>query len=161
MGGLCPQEVADRMALRELVYAYAQAVDNRRPEEFRALFCEDGELVLPHPAGGEHRALVLDGSDGWARAFAVVAPYTATNHFVGNHLVSINGDDATGQTYCLAHELYDRDGTSRMVVRCIRYADSFRRVAGSWRFRTRKLAVDWLDDRALVPPPTDMRRSTR
>jgi SnoaL-like protein len=154
-------QVADRLALRDLVYAYAHAVDNRLPNRFRALFCGDGQLVLPHPAGGDHAALVFDGSDGWARAFAILAPCTATTHFVGNQLVSISGDSATGETHCLAHEHYERDGANRMLVRCVRYADSYRRVADAWLFHRRELTIDWVDDRALVAPPAGQFASSR
>ncbi|WP_370942304.1 nuclear transport factor 2 family protein [Amycolatopsis sp. cg5] len=148
-------EVADRLALRALVDSYAYAVDNRQPEQFAELFCADGCLVMPHPAGRDRTKLVFDGSDGWARAFAILAPFNATTHFVGNHLVSITGDDATGETYCLAHELYDKDGAQRMIVRCVRYTDSYVRVGGEWFFRTRDLSVDWLDDQVLHAPSGD------
>ena len=147
------------MALRDLAYAYAHAIDNRLPGRFGSLFCDDGELVLPRPGGGS--PVVLDGRDGWKRAFAVLAPYSSTSHFVGNQLVTITGDSATGETNCLAHELYDRDGVSRMLVRCVRYADSFLRVDGVWLFRRRMLTIDWLDDRELAEPSADLFRGAR
>jgi hypothetical protein len=147
-------EAADRIALRALVDSYAHVLDNRLRTRFATLFCEDGRLVLPHPAGRDRPQFVFDGRDGWARAFAVLAPFDTTVHFVGNHLVSIEEDAATGETYCLAHELYDRGGTRRMTVRSVRYLDSYRRIAGRWFFRVRELVVDWVDDRALTAPPT-------
>ncbi|WP_190812834.1 nuclear transport factor 2 family protein [Saccharopolyspora pogona] len=147
-------EVSDRIALRELVDSYAYVLDNRLQKKFGTLFCAEGRLVVPHPAGGDRPKLVFDGGDGWARAFALLAPFTATVHFVGNHLVSIGGDDATGETYCLAHELYDHDGVGRMIVRCVRYTDTYLRVAGKWFFHTRELTIAWISDQALIPPPS-------
>lgn len=95
---------------------------------------------------------MLDGRDGWARALAVLEPCRVTTHFVGNHLVRLAGDSATGETYCLAHEIYPADGPDRMRVRSIRYRDTYRRTNGSWLFARRELTIDWTEDRVLRSP---------
>jgi hypothetical protein len=154
------RELVDRVALRELVDAYAHAVDRRRPDLFAGLFHQDGRLIVPHPGGDGHKPIVLDGRQGWEHAFAAVAPFTVTSHFVGNHLVRLAGDSATAETYCLAHEVYGpQDGADRMQVRLIRYADTCVRHRGRWLFRTRELHVDWHDDRALGAPRDRLRRT--
>lgn len=141
--------LADRVALRELVDLYAYAVDRREPRLFATLFTEDGELVVNPATGGE--PFVLDGRDGWARAFTVVAPFTVTGHFVGNHLVRTAGDRARGETYCLVHEVYQAAGGPRIQLRFVRYADAYVRHDGRWLFRSRILHFDWHDDRVLGP----------
>jgi len=143
------QDLHDRVELRQLVDTYAYALDRRMAELFGSLFAADGELVLLR-AGG--RDLVFDGRDGWARALAVLEPCRVTTHFVGNHLVRLDGDSATGETYCLAHEIYPTDGADRMRVRSIRYRDSYRRTEGSWLFTRRELTIDWTEDRVLRSP---------
>lgn len=154
------RELVDRIALRELVDAYAHAVDRRRPDLLAELFHEDGQLIVPHPAGGGRGPIVLDGRHGWEHAFAAVAPFSVTGHFVGNHLVRLAGDRATAETYCLAHEVYQpRDETARMQLRLIRYTDTCARHRGRWLFRTRELQIDWHDDRALGAP-RDLFRQT-
>jgi hypothetical protein len=154
------RELVDRISLRELVDAYAQAVDRCRPDLLEQLFLEDGQLIVPHPAGDGRKPIVLDGRHGWERAFAAVAPFTVTGHFVGNHLVRLAGDSATAETYCLAHEVYEPRGeTARMQLRLIRYTDTCVRHRGRWLFRTRELHVDWHDDHALGAP-RDLFRQT-
>jgi SnoaL-like domain len=142
-------EAADRLALRELVDTYAHAVDHRLPDLFAGLFHESGQLVLNHPTDPERPPVVFDGARGWEHAFAAVVPFTVTTHFVGNHLVRLDGDYATGSTCCLVHEVYDSADGPRMQLRMARYADTYTRHKGRWVFRTRILQFDWHDDRAL------------
>ncbi|WP_328840642.1 nuclear transport factor 2 family protein [Streptomyces europaeiscabiei] len=146
------RDLRDRMDLRQLVDTYAHALDRRMAELFASLFDEGGELVLVRPADSGRAPLVLDGRDGWARALAVLEPCRVTTHFVGNHLVRLAGDGATGETYCLAHEIYPADGPDRMRVRSIRYRDTYRRANGSWLFARRELTIDWTEDRVLRSP---------
>jgi len=140
---------ADRVALRELVDLYAYAVDRREPQLFATLFTEDGRLVVHPAAGGE--PLLLDGRNGWTDAFQIVAPFTVTSHFVGNHLVRTAGDQAGGETYCLVHEIYQAGDGPRIQLRLVRYADVYARRGGRWLFQTRELRFDWHDDRPLGP----------
>ncbi|NEC84584.1 nuclear transport factor 2 family protein [Streptomyces sp. SID12501] len=143
----------DRQDLRRLVDTYASALDRQNPKLFASLFDEDGELVLNPPAGTSCPPLVLDGRDGWASVLSVLAPCVVTTHFVGSHTVRLAGDSASGETDCLAHEMYAAHAdAARMRVRSIRYRDSYRRTTGAWRFIRRELTVDWTEDRVLTPP---------
>ncbi|MDX3613222.1 nuclear transport factor 2 family protein [Streptomyces europaeiscabiei] len=146
------QEVRDRLDLRRLVDTYASALDRRSTELFASLFDEDGELVLNRPSGTGRPPRVFDGRDGWASALSVLESCVVTTHFVGNHTVRLAGDSATGETYCLAHEIRPAEAVHRLRVRSIRYQDSYRRTAGRWRFARRILTVDWTEDRVLVSP---------
>ncbi|WP_329222655.1 nuclear transport factor 2 family protein [Streptomyces sp. NBC_01485] len=153
-------EIADRIALRELVDTYAHAVDHRLPDLFSTLFHPGGRLIVPHPAGGSRPPIVLEGHHGWEHAFAAVAPFAVTSHFVGNHLVRLEGDSATARTSCLVHEIYrPATGAARMQLRLISYADTCVRHEGRWLFRTRALHVDWHDDRALGAPRNPFRET--
>ncbi|MER6156507.1 nuclear transport factor 2 family protein [Streptomyces sp. NPDC001868] len=146
------QDVRDRLDLRLLVDTYASALDRRSTRLFASLFDEDAELIMNLPPGTGRRPLVFDGRDGWASALSVLEPCVVTTHFVGNHTVTLSGDSATGETYCLAHEIRPAEAGHRMRVRSIRYRDSYRRTAGRWRFARRVVTVDWTEDRVLVSP---------
>ncbi|NEA66182.1 nuclear transport factor 2 family protein [Streptomyces sp. SID12488] len=143
----------DRQDLRRLVDTYASALDRQNPKLFASLFDEDGELVLNFPTGTGRPPLVLDGRDGWAGELSVLAPCVVTTHFVGSHTVRLAGDSASGETDCLAHEMYADDAeAARLRVRSMRYRDSYRRARGVWRFTRRELTVDWTEDRVLSLP---------
>lgn len=128
-------QLADRLAIRELAERYARAVDRRDWELARALFSDDAVLVGPR--------FELVGRDAILRGLRSVERYRATFHAVTNQLVEIGGDEASGETYCLASHLFERDGVARKLDWGIRYQDRFRRVDGAWRIARRELVVDF------------------
>jgi hypothetical protein len=79
----------------------------------------------------------------------VVERFSATFHAVHNQLVELDGDRASGETYCIASHLYERDGRQRKLDWGIRYQDLYVRSEGAWRFARRELCVDWEQDLPL------------
>ena len=142
--------VVDRVALRDLVDAYARAVDRRDVSAVAALFTADGRLVSRlHDTGGD-APIVRQGHDEITAALtAGLDRYLLTTHVVGGQVVTIDGDRATGDTVCLAHHVYEKGGARRMLVMAVRYADIYARQAGGWGFAERQLTLDWREDRAL------------
>jgi hypothetical protein len=74
-----------------------------------------------------------------------------TTHFNGQSTVTLNGDRATGESYCLAHHLYTEDGERKLMVASLRYLDTFAKVDGTWLFAERRLYVDWTETRLSHP----------
>jgi hypothetical protein len=71
-------------------------------------------------------------------------------HFVGQSTVlSLTGDQATGEAYTLAHHLTIDGEKRRLMIAALRYADTFVKKDGAWLFAERRLYVDWLEERAL------------
>jgi hypothetical protein len=141
--------VRDRLELRQLVDTYAQAVDRRMATLLSSLFSDDGLLVIRRRHRVDRPPLTFGAHDGWAGALSVLERCVITTHFVGNQIVRLSGDRATGETYCLAHEIYPGDGTERLLVRAVRYQDSYSRAEGRWRFTRREVTVDWVEERVL------------
>jgi hypothetical protein len=83
--------------------------------------------------------------------FADLNRYRATTHFNGQSTIALDGDRATGESYCLAHHLFTEDGERRLMVASLRYHDTFRKLAGAWLFAERKLYVDWTETRSSSP----------
>jgi SnoaL-like protein len=65
--------------------------------------------------------------------------------------VSLDGDRATGHTYCLAHHVYSEDGERKLMVAALRYRDAFVKHSGTWLFSERRLILDWAEVRELRP----------
>jgi SnoaL-like domain len=148
---ITPEEIADRLAIRELIDAYAHFADRRQPDEQAALYDDDARtLVYSDPAASEP-AQVLTGHAEHAEGFRVLSQYTATMHFNGQSTIELDGDRATGETYTLAHHLLDTDEGRTLLVLFIRYEDSFVKRDGTWRFAERKLLIDWSDSRPSHP----------
>jgi SnoaL-like protein len=82
--------------------------------------------------------------------FADLNKYEATTHFVGqSSILTLAGDHATGEAYCLAHHVTVDGDQRRLMVASLRYLDTFVKRDGSWLFAERLLYVDWVDERAL------------
>jgi SnoaL-like domain len=143
---------ADHRAIRALIDAYAHFADRRRPEEQAALYAEDGRTFVYHgdPSTSEP-VQVLVGRAEHAEGFKVLSQYVATTHFNGQNTVTLDGDRATGETYCLAHHLLETDGSRTLIVMSIRYEDTFVKQGGTWLFAERKLIIDWTDTRSSQP----------
>ena len=143
--------LADRMALRDLVQRYARGVDRRDAALLDSLFVDDAEMLVFQDPGSTEPTSTIRGRRELGRITKVVTRYLSTTHFIGNHLVDLAGDTATGETYCLAYHVYDGgDGERRMLVWSIRYEDRYVRHGGAWRFAQRRLIVDWTHDHPLV-----------
>lgn len=151
---MAPDEgrLADRIALRELVERYAQAVDQRDIDTVVNLFTEDGVLLSHLMPGTEETPLERRGHDQLRRSMELgLARYTSTTHVIATQVVDLAGDDASGTTTCLAHHVYAGDESGeRLLVMAICYRDRYRRQHGSWRFAERRLELQWSDDRPLT-----------
>ncbi len=144
------QMTADRMALRDLVDTYAHHVDRGDAEAVAALFTADGRLVSALHNAADGAPIVRRGRDAIAAALiAGLDRYVTTTHVVGGQVVTIDGDEATGGTVCLAHHVYDNVGGRRMLVMAVRYTDTFVRQPGGWAFAERQLHLDWRHDQAM------------
>lgn len=71
-------------------------------------------------------------------------------HFNGQSTISLDGAHATGETYCLAHHLFESHDGRELILMSIRY-DTFMKKDGSWQFAERRLIIDWTDKRPSVP----------
>ena len=141
-------EMADRLAIRALIDAWAHCADRRQPNEQAGLFAPDGTIAVyaEDPVTSEP-IQSLTGHAAMAEAFKVLSGYDVTTHFTGQSSVRLDGDQATGETYCLAHHLWIENGTRTLMVMSIRYLDTFVRQNGHWLFAERVLVVDWTDKR--------------
>ena len=141
--------VSDRLELADLAYAYAAALDERDVAGFAALFTEDAHLGVYEP-DAELPLLGYDGRTEIAQAVGLLDPYGETMHVVSNHRVEVDGDQASGVVYCLAHHNTVRDGAPHNLVMTIRYHDRYRRTGDGWRFTHRKIVRFWNELRPLL-----------
>ena len=147
---ISPEEAADRLAIRELVEAYAHCADRRDANGQMALFTADTHFAVYMNAKDPTPSQELHSRDALAPVFADLNKYDATTHFVGQStILTLTADRPTGEAYCLAHHVTVDDGKRRLMLASLRYLDTFVKIDGSWLFRERRLYVDWLEQRAL------------
>jgi len=147
---ISPAEAADRLAVRELIDAYAHCADRRDAKGQMSLFTADTHFVVFMNAKERKPTWELRSRDALAPVFADLNKYDATTHFVGQSTIfSLTNDKATGEAYCLAHHVTVVEGKRRLMVASLRYVDSFVKQDGGWLFAERQLYVDWTEERAI------------
>jgi hypothetical protein len=144
-------EAADRLAIRELVEAYAHCADRRDAKGQMSLFTADTHFVVYMNAKDPTPSQELHSREALAPVFAELNKYDATTHFIGQSTIfALTGDRATGETYCLAHHVTVDAGRRRVMLASLRYLDEFVKTDGAWLFAERRLYVDWLEERTLL-----------
>ena len=147
---ISPNEAADRLAIRELVEAYAHCADRRDAKGQMALFTADTHFVVFMKAKDPTPSQELHSREALAPVFAELNKYDATTHFVGQSTIfTLTADQATGEAYCLAHHVTVDGDKRRLMLASLRYLDKFVKVDGVWLFAERLLYVDWLEERGM------------
>jgi hypothetical protein len=149
---LSPQAAADRLAIRELFDAYAHCADTRDAEGQKALFTEDTRFAVYMNGPGTEPSSVLEGREALSPVFDDLNRYEATMHFNGQSTVILDGNQATGDSYTIAHHVYTNDDTRMMMVAWLRYLDTFTKVGQTWYIAEREIILEWSETRPLGPP---------
>jgi len=144
-----PQEAADRLAIRELIDAYASCADRREAEGQKALFTEDTHFLVYMNGAGTEPTEDLHGREQLTPVFAALNQYEVTMHFNGQSTVVLERDRATGESYCIAHHVFKRGGEREIMLAYLRYLDAFVKQGSTWLFAERKLYLEFSDTRTL------------
>ena len=148
---ISPQEAADRLAIRELIDAYAHCADRRDAKGQMALFTEDTRFIVFMNMTAAEPTQQLHGRESLAPVFDDLNQYVATMHFNGQSTILLDGDRATGESYCLAQHLkVGQDGQRTMMIASIRYLDELVKQGGQWLFAERRLMVNWTETRPFA-----------
>jgi 3-phenylpropionate/cinnamic acid dioxygenase small subunit len=154
-----PADASTTLALRDLQYAYASAVDRRDPDALLAVFHADVVLRVFAPDTDEP-LMEGRGREQLALMTEVMSQrYARTMHVMTNTSSSIDGDTATGEVYGVAHHLILDDGPPRKFVAYLRYDDAFgREPDGTWRITRRDIRFLWSEETPVLPWETAIER---
>jgi hypothetical protein len=147
---ISPIEAADRLAIRELVEAYAHCADRRDAKGQMALFITNTHFVVYMNAKDPKPSQELNSREALAPVFADLNKYAATMHFLGQTtILTLSNDRGTGETYCMPHHLTVGGAKRQLMIAALRYCDTFAKLDGAWLFAERLLYVDWIEERIL------------
>ena len=158
---LSPPEAADRLAIRELFDAYAHCADTRDAEGQKALFTDDTRFAVYMDGADSEPSYVLEGREALSPVFDDLNRYEATMHFNGQSTVTLDGNQATGDSYTIAHHVYTEDAGRMMMVAWLRYLDTFSKVDETWYIAERQIILQWSEVRPLGPPDGGLTLRTR
>ena len=126
------EELADRLAVQDVMIKYATSCDRRDMEEYGSCFAEDA-LITGFGASDFH------GRKAWVEYVdKALTRFTGTQHMLGNQRVTLNGDTAKLQTSVQAtHFLADRPGTTLTLFAT--YYDDLVKRDGAWEITNHRL----------------------
>src|SRR6266446_10023124 len=132
---ISPSEAADRLAIRELIEAYAHCADRRDAKGQMALFTGDTHFVVYMDAKATKPSQELHSREALAPVFADLNKYAATMHIVAQStILSLTNDRGTGEVYCMAHHLTVDGEKRRLMIAALRYYDKFVKIDSAWLF---------------------------
>jgi hypothetical protein len=129
----------DVVELNQLAYRYARAVDACDVSLFQSVFTPGARLRSYHPQADQPFADLTGHEQLATIPNTMRGMYRATTHMMTNHLVEVDGNDATGEVLCTARHLQGE--TSINVI--IRYVDRYARYQGEWRIADRQIRFLW------------------
>jgi len=139
---------ATYLALRVAAESYASGIDRRDTAKFLSAFHPEGRLHVHSPATAAEPSSQRDGHAELAEVTTIIQRYAQTCHFLGQSTYEVDGDEATGETYCLAHHLSPTLHGGDNLVMHIRYDEHLRKgTDGVWRYTDRGVLIDWMDRR--------------
>lgn len=146
----------DLLQIRKLVDAYAIAMDLNDQAAFADLFAPDGELVVMVP--GRDRPIGrfgCTGPDGVSLIAQLISElYVSTQHHITTHHATVQGDTATGVTYCLAYHVADGGYRGEVVESAgVKYDEQFIRTSVGWRIGLRKATRLWTQSSPISYEP--------
>jgi SnoaL-like domain len=153
--GAEPVNINDRIALADLVHAYAAAVDDRRFDDAAELFSATGDLVLPDPPQFLEPIRHHAGRAAIRTGLASVAAVPRTEHAIVGEVYWPGGtvDEAHGRITCVAHHWSrrgsERDGEFTDLVWHVRYNDRYVRTESGWRVAARALTINAIETRQV------------
>ncbi len=126
--------VADERAITDTAIRYTWALDGKAFGELDDVFLPNATANLGSPDRLVGREAIVD------KCSTALGKFAASQHLVGNHQVSIDGDAATHRCYLQAQHIR-ANGALWMVGG--RYEDEMVRTGDGWRIQHRDLIVMW------------------
>ena len=124
------RNLADEAAIRDLARRYAHCVWQKDAAGAIALFAEDAEMDTGDRPPIRGRAALL-------KAYDAMFASSELRPMVHNHVIDLDGDDATGACYLDLRAVIDgKDMTGAGY-----YQDRYVRIGETWKFQSRKLTM--------------------
>jgi uncharacterized protein (TIGR02246 family) len=132
LGARRGSDTDDIVAIQQLLARYNTAADLGDGEGFAATFTEDGVAAAGATVTTGRAALAERGNGVPDRTPGI-------RHWVNNHVINVDGDDATATVYVM---VVVTGAGGPKIVASGRYSDQMRRTVEGWRFSRREFAVD-------------------
>lgn len=129
-----------RAAISDVVIRYATGIDQRDWDLYRSVFADEVDFDFSSFRGTPGRWK----ADDWVkRVTRTQTGFDATTHYSSNHVIDVDGADATCVSYMVAHHvlLSAPGGTSFTIGG--HYINRLRLTAAGWKIHACTLKVAW------------------
>jgi ketosteroid isomerase-like protein len=126
------RRLADEHAIRDLARRYAHCVWRKDVTGAVGLFTDDGEMDTGDRPPMKGKAALTESYQGM-----ITGPDFLP--FVHNHIVELNGNTATGTCYLDLRATVE----GKSMIGAGHYDDQYVRIGGEWKFRSRKLKMNF------------------
>lgn len=141
------KELADRISLKNLVDTVSILADNKDVHAEVQLFSEN---AISETFAGGVSVLKLKGRKQMEQAFGdFLKDFETVYHLNGQQQVTINGDSATGTSYCQVTLIGMEDGKKMKTTIGVTYQDDFIRENNRWLIAKRIGNFDWQEKREV------------
>lgn len=141
------REIEDRIALKELVDTFSILADKKDIKMQVLLFTPDATVETFVNGVSVTK---LKGRKEMEDAFgAFLKNFETVYHFNGQQTVKINGDKASGTSYCMVTLIGTENGKKMKTSIGVYYQDEYVRENNRWLIAKRTSVFDWQDKREL------------
>ena len=124
-------QIEDVLALKKLVDTFSNLADVKDTKSQMDLFTEDAEVI----SKTANQTFHTKGKKEIEKSFAdYLALFDIVYHLNGQQTVDINGDQATGTSYCFVTLI----GKGKMNQSGVRYNDTYVKQNGKWLIKKRE-----------------------
>ena len=111
-------DISDRILIEENMNKYAICIDTKDYDLFRSIFLDDVEVTViydPKWKGGEE--IKFNGKENWVKYVKeAISQYRATQHMLGNPMISFDGETAIVRTDLQASHYYIKDPEAKTTL---------------------------------------------
>ena len=137
------REIEDRMAIKNLVDTFSILADRKETAQQTLLFTENA--TVESVSNGQPGS-VLTGRKQIGDAFAsFLNNFETVYHINGQQTLTLNGDKASGISYCQVTLISNEDGKKIKLAMGVYYNDDYVRESGRWLIAKRKSTFSWRD----------------
>ena len=135
------QMLLDRMEITDTVTRYATSIGMHDWEGLRSCYTDEVEIDYTSMIGGDPTTYKADDWVAWARQNA--GGFEAVMHYLSNHIITIQGDQATCISYVQSQFFLPNDKGDSMWAGGGYYTNELIHTAGGWKIQKTKLTVKW------------------
>ena len=132
------QEISDRMEIQDLLYHYADIIDQKDFDKLRDVFTEDAFIdysVYGGAVGGLEEIITF-----LKKAMTI---FPNTHHLNANVQIKVDGDTGVGKVMCFNPQEMDLGETTQTFMLGLWYIDEYQRTAQGWRINKRVEEKCW------------------